>query len=124
MRGIAAALHLDQGRDRILIEEEMVDTPAAASILLIGKSCFTSDQQPPPGRVSPVLIAGEQARELGNQSLENLFAVVWLLSHLQQFILAAQEVDAAAHAAESRPEPSRRPSLARTLGPQLLVVLC
>jgi hypothetical protein len=88
--GIATAFDLNDGRDRVLIQEKMVDAPAPASILLAGKCRFTADQQPPPRRIRPVLVPGEQARELGNQRLQNLFTVVWLLGHLQQFALSAK----------------------------------
>ena len=76
----------------------MVDRPAPAGVLVIRKRRLTRNQQPPPRRPAAVLVARKQAWELRDQRLQHILRLVRSLAHLHKLVLAAQQVDATAHA--------------------------
>lgn len=75
----------------------MIDRPASRGVLVVGKCCLATNQQPPARRAARVLVAREQTREPRDQRLQDILGLVRGLAHLDQLIIAAQEKDAAVH---------------------------
>lgn len=63
--GVSAALDLDDGRDDGLVEEEVVDRPSPATVLLGGGRHLARDQQPTARFCAVYLVPGQQVRVLG-----------------------------------------------------------
>ena len=74
---VATSLDLDQRRHRVLVEEQVIDRPAASAVLLGRQGGFATDEQPSPRRPTH-LVACEQARVLGEERLEEVLGVVRL----------------------------------------------
>ena len=74
--GVGAALHLDEGRAAILVEQQVIDRPAPAALGLVGDSRFSADQQPAERSLGAELAAREQVGVLREQPLEQVLRVV------------------------------------------------
>jgi hypothetical protein len=109
--GIGASLNLDERRHSILVEEQMVDRPAAACVLVVRDRRLAADQQPAARRVPRVLVPRQQTRKLLDQLLQHLLGLVRGLDHLHKLVIATQEKDSTAHPADPK---SPRRVIART----------
>ena len=98
---VRAALDLDERRHRVLIDEQVVEAPAAAGALLIGDPHLAREQDPSPRRVTD-LVSGQQAGMLGEQRLEDVLGRVRRLRERDELAVPAQ-VDAAAAPAVGAP---------------------
>jgi hypothetical protein len=97
IRGSLTPLHLDDHRDRILIEEQLVDAPAVPVTALRRNAGLTRHNQPTPRRVGIHLVAGEQIRVTLEQLLKIDLKLLGLLDHLDQLFTTSQE-DPTSHA--------------------------
>ena len=70
--GVSAALDLDYGRDNGLVEEEVVDRPSTAPVLLGGERHLARDQQPAARLCDLYLISSQQVRVFGEKSLQQV----------------------------------------------------
>src|SRR5262249_39966927 len=95
--GVTAPLDLDQGRDGVLVEEQVVQRPAVAALLLGRHSHLPGDQQPAPRGGTVHLVPGQEVRVSGEEFLEYIFTVVGLLLHLHEFATSLDEKDTAVH---------------------------
>lgn len=68
--GIAASLDFDQGGDAVLIQEEVVQGPAGAALLLVRDTHFAGDQEPAARRAGIDLVPREQVGMAGEEVLE------------------------------------------------------
>jgi hypothetical protein len=65
---VGAALDLDECRHRVLVEEQMVDRPAAARVLVVGKRSLAAHQEPA-ARGIPGVLVPSPARRVGNLAI-------------------------------------------------------
>jgi hypothetical protein len=91
---IRAALHLDKGRDAVLIDEQVVKCPPPGSRLLRRHRLFARDQEPPPRCGIVYLIPRQHLGVTSEYCLEHLFGLIGRLSHRRQLIVLVDEVDA------------------------------
>jgi hypothetical protein len=85
--GVGPSLHLDQGGDSVLVEEQVIDRPAPAAIFGVGHCGLAVDQNPASCLTTRNLIASEEIRKLGNQALQHVLAVIGRLGHRHQVVL-------------------------------------
>ena len=65
----------------------MVQRPAPRPAFFRRDGYLPRHQQPPSWRGTVYLVAGEKVRILGEQPLQQLFRVVWLLPHFDQMTI-------------------------------------
>jgi hypothetical protein len=92
---IAAALHLDEGRDAFLVQEEMIERPTGTRI--IRNAHLTGDEEPTPWRLWINLVAWEQTRMTGEELLEIHFGSKSRLGHLSEAAVGVEKKDASSH---------------------------
>jgi len=80
--GIGGPFHLDQGRDSGLVEEQMVERPAARPTLFARNTRLASNQPKPPWLVTRELLTRKQLRKIREQTLKDILGLVRLLPHL------------------------------------------
>src|SRR5262249_49081008 len=95
--GVAAAFDLDQGRNGILVEKQVVQRPPVPSFVL-GRDTHLPRDQEPPSWCSPIrLIAGQQVWVFGEKLLEHVLGVIGLLRHLHEIATTLNQENAAIH---------------------------
>lgn len=92
--GVGAALDVDDGRDRVLIDEEVVEAPATSRACLVGDPDLPGEQDPPPRRLSDI-VAVKQPRMVGQHGLQHVLGLVGALGQGDRGFAPASEVDAA-----------------------------
>lgn len=95
--GIAASLDFDQGGDAVLIQEEVVQGPAGASLLLVRDAHFAGDQEPAPRRARIDLVPRQQVGMPGEELLEIQFRGEGGLRHLRQLPGGVEQEDSSRH---------------------------
>lgn len=75
--GIAASLDFDQGGDAVLIQEEVVQGPAGAALLLVRDAYFAGDQEPAARRARVDLVPRQQVGVAGEELLEIQFCAIY-----------------------------------------------
>ena len=96
--GVGAALDLDERRHRVLVEEQVVDGPAAGRVFVVRERSLTTNQQPAARECPPSTGPREQARKPRDQRLQYLLGLIRALAHLDKLVVASQQKDPAAHA--------------------------
>lgn len=92
-------LHLDDGRDRLLVEEQVVERPAVPSPFLARQAGLPAYQHPAARCRRVHLITREQAGVVREQRLQVVFREVPLLAHLEQLAASLEHEDRPAHVA-------------------------
>ena len=77
--GVGAALHLDERRDRVLVDEEVVERPPGPAALGIGDAGLAGDEEPAARLARSHLVAGEEVRVVREELLEDRLKEVALL---------------------------------------------
>jgi hypothetical protein len=85
---VRAALDLDERRHGVLVEEQVVDRPAAGRVLVVGERSLAANKYPAARRIVAMLVTSEQAGELRDQRLENILGLVWAHAHFDQLVVA------------------------------------
>ena len=99
---VGAALDLDERRHGVLVEEQVVDGPAAGRVLVVGERGLAANQQPAARDVPGVLVPGEQTRKPRDQLLQDLLGLIAGLAHLDKLVVTSQQEDPAAHVADPK----------------------
>src|SRR5262249_16910486 len=90
-------LDLDQRRNRILVEKQVVQRPPVASFFHGRDAHLPRDQEPPSGCGPIHLIAGQQVWVFGEKLLEHVLGVIGLLRHLHEIATTLNQEYAAVH---------------------------
>ena len=96
--GIRGALHLDQGRYRVLVDDQVIDRPAAARSRRLGDPLLAGDENPAAGVVGLDLLPVEQLGVIGDQRLEIILRREGLLLEGFEASVLASRVNPFSHA--------------------------
>ena len=88
---------MHEGRHAVLVEEQVVDRPAAGAVQRIGDAHLAPDQEPSPGRLAVDLAAGQELRVARQEILEDVFGVEAPAGEFGEPAVLKQK-DAVAHA--------------------------
>jgi hypothetical protein len=83
---VGAALHLDDGRNAVLVEEEMIDAPGTRSGLVGPKRDLPRNWQPAPRRIGVDLVARKEIRMASQKLLQAILKLVRPFRHLNELI--------------------------------------
>jgi hypothetical protein len=96
---IPTALDLDERRDPILVDEEVVEGPIGSAVLLSRHPRLARDQQPTSWNIRIDVISGNQVRVASQEVLKVVLARIMRLLELNQPTIIADEEDATDHGA-------------------------
>lgn len=95
--GIAASLDFDQGGDAVLVQEEVVQGPAGAALLLVRDAHLAGDQEPASRRAGIDRVPRQQVGMAGEELLEINFSGEGGFRHLRQIPGGVEQEDSSRH---------------------------
>jgi len=110
--GIGTPLHLNERRDRVLIDEQMVQAPAPGSIL-VGDRCLPADQKEAARITAVHLISRQQLRMVLQQLLQNRLSLKRCNRQGHEILALADEDDIIRHDPGPPKSRARSPALSR-----------
>jgi hypothetical protein len=110
--GIGTPLHLNERRDRVLIDEQMVQAPAPGAIL-VGDRCLPADQKEAARITAVHLISRQQLRMVLQQLLQNRLSLIRCNRQGHEILALADEDDIIRHDPGPPKSRARSPALSR-----------